>query len=86
MHFHGAGVSPKEENLHHPIDGGQSKTFTYTIPDDHPPGLVWYHGHVAGNGEYTMMSGTFGIMVIEGTPIDVTAIPEIGAATEIFML
>jgi hypothetical protein len=31
------------------------------------------------------MSGLFGMMVIEGTSNDVTAIPEIGDATEVFM-
>jgi L-ascorbate oxidase len=49
IHFHGAGFPPSVEDLHHPIDGGQSKTYSYTIPEDHPPGLVWYHGHFHGN-------------------------------------
>jgi FtsP/CotA-like multicopper oxidase with cupredoxin domain len=86
LHFHGAGFPPSLEDLQHPLDGGESRTFSYTIPEDHPPGLVWYHSHVHGVGEYEMMSGLFGAMIIEGTANDVTVIPEIGNATEVIMM
>jgi FtsP/CotA-like multicopper oxidase with cupredoxin domain len=86
IHFHGAGFPPLKEDLQHPVDGGQSKTFEYQIPNDHPPGLTWYHSHFHGNGEHAFMSGLFGFMVIEGTDNDVTVVPEIGNATEIFLL
>ena len=49
LHFHGAGFPPSIEDLKNPIDGGESKTFVYRVGEDHPPGLVWYHGHVHGN-------------------------------------
>lgn len=45
LHFHGAGFSPKAEDMQHPLDGGESKTYTFQISEDHPPGLVWYHSH-----------------------------------------
>jgi FtsP/CotA-like multicopper oxidase with cupredoxin domain len=45
------------------------------IPNDHPLGLVWYHSHAHGVGEYGMMSGLFGAMIIEDTANDVTVIP-----------
>jgi len=28
--------------------GGQSKTYSFSIPTDHDPGLFWYHNHVKG--------------------------------------
>ncbi|CAB9519108.1 Multicopper oxidase [Seminavis robusta] len=86
LHFHGAGFSPSIEDLRNPIDGGESKSFEFKIPEDHPPGLVWYHSHNHGLGEYEMMSGLFGAMIIEGTANDVTAIPEIESATEVVMI
>lgn len=46
VHFHGAGFPPSEEDLLNPVDGGESRTYQYKIPEDHPPGLVWYHNHV----------------------------------------
>lgn len=49
LHFHGAGFPPKIEDLHHPVDGGENRTYTYQIPENHPPDLVWYHGHFHGN-------------------------------------
>lgn len=45
LHFHGAGFSPTVEDLQNPVDGGETKSYTFEIPTDHPPGLVWYHSH-----------------------------------------
>ena len=86
LHFHGAGFSPSLEDLHNPLDGGESRTFIYKIPESQPPSLVWYHSHVHGVEEYHMMSGLFGAMIIEGTANDVTVVPEIGNATEVIIM
>jgi FtsP/CotA-like multicopper oxidase with cupredoxin domain len=40
--------SPSLENIDQVVDGGESKTYTFEIPEDAQSGLVWYHNHVHG--------------------------------------
>mmetsp|Transcript_24682 Transcript_24682/g.38025 ORF Transcript_24682/g.38025 Transcript_24682/m.38025 type:complete len:605 (-) Transcript_24682:603-2417(-) len=86
LHFHGAMFDPLLENTFEVLDGGESKTYKFDIPNDQPPGLHWYHNHVHGTGQSSTMSGLHGVLVIEGTEDDLTAVPEIEKATEVFMM
>lgn len=87
LHFHGATFDPEIENTRDAIDGGgESITYTFSIPDDQLPGLFWYHNHFHGTAQYSMLSGLYGFLVIEGTDDDITAVPEISQATEQFLM
>ena len=86
LHFHGANVDPKAENSLLVVDGRESKSYTFQIPDDQPPGLAWYHNHNHGTSQYSMMSGLYGFMVIEGTEQDITTFPMVDDSTEVFLM
>lgn len=40
--------------------------YSFTIPDNHPEGLNWYHPHVHGVVEPQILSGMSGMLVVEG--------------------
>jgi FtsP/CotA-like multicopper oxidase with cupredoxin domain len=87
IHFHGMLFSPMLENSHFALEGGgASKTYTFDVPADHPPGTNWYHNHFHGTASYSMMSGLYGMIIVEGTGYDITEVPEIAAATEVPMI
>lgn len=86
LHFHGAMFDPKIEDTREVVDGGKSKTYKFEIPEDQPPGLFWYHNHVHGTSQYSVMSGLYGFLVVEGTEQDITSVPEIADSTEVFLM
>jgi suppressor of ftsI len=45
---------------------GQSLRYTVQIPQDHPPGLYWYHTHPHGESHRQALDGMSGALVIEG--------------------
>jgi len=46
---------------------GQSLRYTTVqIPQDHPPGLYWYHTHPHGESHRQALDGMSGALVIEG--------------------
>ena len=92
LHLHGMDVTP---HLFDPvgtadplaemiaIHPGTEFEYIFQIPDDHPPGLCWYHPHHHGSTVVQAVSGMAGGLVVRG-PID--AVPEIAAAREIFLV
>jgi len=85
LHIHGAHVDPKIEDLFNPINGGESRTYAFEIPEDQPPVFAWYHNHVHMTAQYSSLSGLAGAFIIEGTDEDITNVPEIADATEVFL-
>jgi FtsP/CotA-like multicopper oxidase with cupredoxin domain len=86
LHFHGCEFDPKIEDVRTALDGGETKTYEFQVADDHPPGFNWYHNHVKGTAGFSVLSGLNGIIIIEGTGSDITEVPEIAEATEVFLL
>ena len=87
LHFHGATFDPEIENTRAAVNGGGGGiTYQFAIPEDQPPGLFWYHNHFHGTAVYSMLSGLYGFLVIEGADDDITAVPEISQATEQFLM
>ena len=87
IHFHGVDLDPRIERPLLAIDGGgKSKLYEFVVPSDHPPGTNWYHNVFHGTSAYSMMSGLFGVVIVEGTPYDISQVPEIAAATEVPMI
>ena len=69
LHFHGLTVSPdapQDDVLDMMAMPGQSLRYTVQIPQDHPPGLYWYHTHPHGESHRQVLDGMSGALVIEG--------------------
>src|SRR5882724_4164088 len=69
LHFHGLTVSPdapQDDVLDMMAMPGQSLRYTVQIPQDHPPGLYWYHTHPHGESHRQVLDGMSGAIVIEG--------------------
>ena len=69
LHFHGFQVSPnapQDDVLTMMAMPGQSLDYTVPIPEDHPPGLYWYHTHPHGEGHRQVRDGMSGAIVIGG--------------------
>jgi FtsP/CotA-like multicopper oxidase with cupredoxin domain len=86
LHFHGAEFPPSVERVDLAVDGGESKTYVFDIPEDREPGLFWYHNHVHGTTAHAYMANLYGFIVIEGTESDIDKAPGIEGATEVFMI
>lgn len=92
LHVHGLDVLP---HLFDPVGTsdpmssmiaiapGESFTYTFPIPSDHPTGLFWYHPHHHGSTAVQAASGMAGLIVMRG---DIDAVPEIAAAREVFLV
>src|SRR5260221_11642063 len=68
LHFHGLTVSPdapQDDVLDMMAAPGQSLRYTVKIPQDHPPGLYWYHTHPHGESHRQALDGMSGALVIE---------------------
>src|SRR6202165_143495 len=82
LHFHGLTVSPdapQDDVLDMMAMPGQSLRYTVQIPQDHPPGLYWYHTHPHGESHRQALDGMSGALVIEGIESyfpPLTALPE----------
>src|SRR3989440_905309 len=69
LHFHGLTVSPdapQDDVLDMMAMPGQSLRYTLQIPQDHPPGLYWYHTHPHGESHRQALDGMSGALVIDG--------------------
>src|SRR6266481_7573464 len=69
LHFHGLTVSPdapQDDALGMMAMPGQSLGYTVRIPENHPPGLYWYHTHPHGERHRQVLDGMSGALVIEG--------------------
>src|SRR5260370_1089585 len=63
LHFHGLTVSPdapQDDVLDMMAMPGQSLRYTVQIPQDHPPGLYWYHTHPHGESHRQVLDGMSG--------------------------
>jgi FtsP/CotA-like multicopper oxidase with cupredoxin domain len=86
LHFHGMDFSPKEENLRTHVDGGQSKTYTFKVPENKEQGLYWYHNHVHGTATYSYLASLFGMIIVEGTGSDLGNAVGIKGAKEVLLM
>jgi len=93
LHVHGLEVTPHlfeplgTADPHAPMisippEGG-SKSYSFDIPIDQPPGLFWYHPHKHGSTAVQAVSGMAGGILIKG---NIDEVPEIAAATDNIMV
>jgi FtsP/CotA-like multicopper oxidase with cupredoxin domain len=68
LHVHGLHVSPEGngDNVFLSVIPGETQQYEYRLPDDHPPGVYWYHPHHHGSVADQVFGGLYGAIVIEG--------------------
>ncbi|MCA9860295.1 MAG: multicopper oxidase domain-containing protein, partial [Thermomicrobiales bacterium] len=68
VHTHGFHVSPKDnsDNIFLHIGPGETFDYEYKIPDNHFPGIYWYHPHCHGNTADQTTAGLTGAIIIQG--------------------
>jgi suppressor of ftsI len=69
LHFHGLTVSPnapQDDVLTMLAEPGQVLHYSVRIPQDHVPGLFWYHTHPHGESHRQVLDGMSGAIVVEG--------------------
>jgi FtsP/CotA-like multicopper oxidase with cupredoxin domain len=92
LHFHGMEVMP---HLFQPLGTsnpaaamiavGPGETYDYPmqLPDDHPPGLYWYHPHHHGSTAVQVVTGMAGAIIVKGA---IDEVPAIKAARDITLI
>lgn len=67
-HTHGMNVTPISpgDDIFNMIMPTGFFNYQIPIPEDHPQGLFYYHAHTFKLGEFQVMSGMSGAMIVEG--------------------
>lgn len=67
LHVHGLHVSPEGngDNVFVAVEPGQAHRYEYRLPDDHPPGVYWYHPHHHGTVADQVFGGLYGAIIVE---------------------
>lgn len=67
LHVHGLHVSPEGngDNVFLAVEPGRSQQYEYRLPDDHAPGVYWYHPHHHGTVADQVYGGLYGAIVVE---------------------
>ncbi|HSJ19441.1 MAG TPA: multicopper oxidase family protein [Nocardioidaceae bacterium] len=76
LHVHGLHVSPRDngDNVFVEVAPGGSFDYEHRLPEDHPPGLYWYHPHHHGMVADQIYGGLFGAILVEDPePVAVAA-------------
>ncbi len=77
LHSHGLWVSPtgNSDNVLVSINPGQSFSYYYDLPDEHPSGTFWYHTHRHGSTALQVSSGMAGALIVRGSRKPTTTSP-----------
>ncbi|MDP3891237.1 multicopper oxidase family protein, partial [Nocardioides sp.] len=67
LHTHGLLVSPEgnADNAFIHVEPGESFDYDYQLPDDHPPGLYWYHPHLHQLVADQLFAGMYGAIIVD---------------------
>jgi FtsP/CotA-like multicopper oxidase with cupredoxin domain len=84
LHYHGLHIPPtgNADNIFLSIPAGESLTYEFKLPKNHPAGTFYYHPHLHKTVAEQVFSGLGGIFVVRG---ELDEIPEIKAAREEFL-
>jgi len=77
LHSHGLWVSPtgNSDNVLVSINPGQSFSYYYDLPDEHPSGTFWYHTHRHGSTALQVSSGMAGALIVRGSRLPTASSP-----------
>ena len=81
LHYHGLHVTPNGngDNSFLEVGSGESLTYEFDLPMDHPGGTFWYHPHMHGSVARQVSRGLAGVFIVRG---ELDQIPEIADAPE----
>jgi len=81
LHYHGLHIPPSgtADNVFLSVAPGQRQSYSFTLPDNHPAGLFYYHPHHHGTVADQVFGGLGGALLVRG---DLDRIPEVQAAKE----
>lgn len=67
LHVHGLHVSPEGngDNVFVAVEPDQAHRYEYRLPDNHPPGVYWYHPHHHGTVADQVFGGLYGAIIVE---------------------
>ncbi|MDP3968840.1 MAG: multicopper oxidase family protein [Nocardioides sp.] len=67
LHVHGLHVSPEGngDNVFIAVEPGRAHRYEYRLPDNHPPGVYWYHPHHHGTVADQVFGGLYGAIIVE---------------------
>jgi FtsP/CotA-like multicopper oxidase with cupredoxin domain len=68
LHVHGMHVSPKQpqDDIFLSLKPGERYQYRYDLPEDHPPGLYWYHPHRHEYVDMQTFAGQAGAIIVRG--------------------
>ncbi|WP_072620092.1 multicopper oxidase family protein [Spirulina major] len=68
LHFHGLHIPPTgaADNVFRHIEPGDTFTYEFEIPADHPATLAYYHPHLHGHVAQQIFAGLGGLIVVRG--------------------
>ena len=68
LHYHGLHISPggAADNIFLGVAPGETQTYEFQIPADHPGGTYWYHPHFEPTTARQVSRGLAGVLVIRG--------------------
>ena len=78
LHTHGLHVSPmgNSDNVLLSLPAGAKNTYSYKIPEDHPEGMMWYHGHLHTLTTAQTYMGLAGMLFVGRPDGDIPAVVE----------
>ena len=62
------------------IQPGSTYTYNFSVPNDQPPGLYWFHPHHHGSTDVEVSGGMAGLIIVRGA---IDSVPEIAAARDL---
>ncbi len=85
LHYHGLHIPPTgtADNVFLKVPPGETWTYEFSIPKNHPAGTFWYHPHLHGLVAEQVFGGLAGLFVVRG---ELDEIPEIRSAKEEFLV
>ena len=66
LHYHGLHISPEVDNVFREVAAGDSYTYEFQIPEDHPAVTAWYHPHYHLKVAPQVFGGLAGPLIIRG--------------------
>jgi FtsP/CotA-like multicopper oxidase with cupredoxin domain len=81
IHYHGLHIPPggSGDNVFLSVGPGESHSYAFTLPADHPAGTFYYHPHSHGTVADQVFGGLGGVLIVRGA---LDRIPAVRAAAE----
>ncbi|MCU0306267.1 MAG: multicopper oxidase family protein [Thermoleophilia bacterium] len=88
LHTHGAHVSPKNpgDNVFLSIPTGGEHSYRYDFPEDHVPGMLWYHPHRHPLVQSQVFAGQAGALIVRGGLDDLPGVGDVRDRTLVYQV